>query len=182
MARPQNSKPLSVRSTCGSPRVIANPSRTRVTETPPSARGGTTATASGGRVDDDRQTNQHAALGRALEHDLVNDIRYVPPTRASRWWTFPVNPLGGRHLTIASASRNARQIRSGVARSTRRSRIVFGMTVLRRLDLVGPARIYLPVEQECLDSTGVPLSSFAPIVCGPPGGTRCSVMRRRPQE
>jgi hypothetical protein len=46
MARPQNSKPLSVRSTRGRPRVAARSSRTRVTGRPPSARAGTTATAS----------------------------------------------------------------------------------------------------------------------------------------
>jgi hypothetical protein len=46
IVRPQNSKPLSVRSICGSPRVTASASSTRVTGRPPSARAGTTATAS----------------------------------------------------------------------------------------------------------------------------------------
>src|SRR4029453_9170969 len=46
MARPQNSSPLSVRSTRGRPRVSASRSRTRVTASPPSARAGMIATAS----------------------------------------------------------------------------------------------------------------------------------------
>src|SRR6185503_9187309 len=36
---------------------------------------------------------------------FVNDILWVPPTLASKWCTLPVNPFGGSHLAIASASR-----------------------------------------------------------------------------
>lgn len=46
IARPQNSAPLSVRRTCGRPRVRARASSTRVSGRPPSAHAGTTATAS----------------------------------------------------------------------------------------------------------------------------------------
>ena len=46
MARPQNSLPLSVRTTCGRPRVSASRLRTRVSVCPLMARSGTTATAS----------------------------------------------------------------------------------------------------------------------------------------
>ena len=39
---------------------------------------------------------------------FVNDIRKVPPTFASMWWTVQVNPYGGSHLAMAGASRKAR--------------------------------------------------------------------------
>ena len=42
------------------------------------------------------------------EVKFVNDILYVPPTRASMWCTLAVKPFGGSHLTIASGSMNAR--------------------------------------------------------------------------
>ena len=42
------------------------------------------------------------------EVKLVNDILYVPPTRASIWWTLPVKPFGGSHLAMALGSMNAR--------------------------------------------------------------------------
>src|SRR6266516_1776751 len=95
---------------------------------------------------------------------FVNDIRCVPPTLASSWWTLPVKPFGGSHLAKASGSRNARYTRSGVARSTRCSRMVFPAIVF--------SFIGVPPYTRLLPSTGLPQPHLAAmggglLVCVP---------------
>ena len=97
IARPQNSKPLSVRSTCGRPRVTASASSTRVTGRPPERPRRHDGHGFGGRVVDDRQTLQHAAFGGAIEDEVRRPhlVRRLRPGQRL--------PIGQRHLLAAPA-------------------------------------------------------------------------------
>ena len=88
---------MSVRSTCGSPRVSASPSRTRVTGKPPSDRAGTTATAS---VVASSTMVRHLDTGqfcRAIEDEVRR------PHLVRRLGAYQRLPIGQRHLLAAAA-------------------------------------------------------------------------------